>query len=212
VPGDTCVPAISGRNMKTTLMIAAILASGSLVEPARADEVKSGRVHYDFDLPPSKTLSLNIRSADVVIEGSDAPKLVISFDGEKSDQATDVKVTFKDKGDTVECGITDGPYNDFRILIEVPRHLNLIVRMPFGTMQISQVVGSKDVSLHSGDLNIAIGNPADYGHVEASVGTGEIDASAFHFETGGFARKFRKDGPGTFRLLVHIGAGQITLQ
>jgi hypothetical protein len=189
-----------------------LLSSAAVFGAAAFGEApQTGRVQYEFDLAPAKTLSLKIRSGDVVIEGSDAPKLSVSFDGEKSGRATDVKVTFNDKDDTVECAITDGPRNDFRILIAVPRNVNLIVRMPFGAMQILEVVGSKDVSLRAGDLDIDVGNTDDYAHIEASVGTGEIDVSALGVETSGFFRKFRKDGAGTFRLLAHITAGQLTL-
>jgi hypothetical protein len=197
--------------MKTPLASALLSFAIGFAAPVLPAESQTGGVRYEFDLAPGKTLSLKVRSGDVVIEGSDAPKLMISFDGEKSDEATDVKVTFKETGDTAECGITDGPRNDFRILIAVPRHLNLIVRMPFGAMRISEVVGGKDVSLRAGDLDIDIGNTDDYAHIDASVGTGEIDLSALNVETGGFFRKYHKDGPGTLRLLAHIGAGQLTL-
>jgi hypothetical protein len=198
-------------HLRNSVPCVLLIAAGLINRPATAGESGVGRVRYEFDLAPSKTLSLNIRSGDVVIEGADAPKLAISFDGENSGKATDVKVRFKDKGDTVECGITGGPHSDFRILIAVPRKLHLFVRMPFGAMQIADVEGSKDVSLRAGDLDIGIGAADDYAHIDASVGTGEIDLSALNVETGGFFRKFHKDGPGQYTLRVHIGAGQVTL-
>jgi len=198
-------------HLRNSVSFVLLVVAALSMRPAAAGESQTGRVQYEFDLAPSRTLSLNVRSGDVVIEGADAPKLAISFDGENSDKATDVKVTFKDKGDTVECGITDGPHNDFRILIAVPRRLNLVVRMPFGAMQISDIEGSKDVSLHAGDLDVGIGSADDYAHIDASVGTGEIDLSALNVETGGFFRKFHKDGPGLYELRVHVGAGQVTL-
>jgi hypothetical protein len=186
------------------------LASGSM--PASGEESQTGRVHYEFDIASGKTLSLKIRSAEVVIEGSDTTKFTIGFDGEKADHATEVKVTYKDKGDVVECGITDGPHNDFRILIGVPALTNLVVRMSAGVLQMSEVRGSKDVKMHAGDLDIDIGDADDYASIDASVTTGEIDVSALGAETGGFFRKFHRAGPGTFRLLAHMGAGQLTLQ
>jgi hypothetical protein len=197
--------------MRTILAMTAILASASLAPIAGADETQTGRVHYEFDLAAGKTLSLNVRSGDVLIEGSDSPKLTISFDGEKSDRATEVKVTYKDKGDTVECGIKDGPHNDFRILISVPRQLNLIVRMPAGAMEVSEIAGSKDIKMHAGDLDVDLVDVDSYASIDASVTTGEIDVSALNAETGGFFRKFHKSGPGSFRLVAHVGAGQVTL-
>lgn len=186
------------------------LASGSM--PASAGESQTGRVHYEFDIASGKTLSLDIRSAEVVIEGSETTKFTIGFDGEKADRATEVKVTYKDKGDVIECGITDGPHNDLRILIGVPSLTNLVVRMSAGVLQLSEVRGSKDVKMHAGDLDIDIGDADDYASIDASVTTGEIDVSALGAETGGFFRKFHRSGPGSFRLLAHMGAGQLTLQ
>ena len=192
------------------LLAVALLVAGSAA--FAADEAQSGRVHYEFDLASGKTLALTMRSAEVVIEGTESERLTIGFDGEKADRANEVKVTFNDKGDTVECGITDGPRNDLRILISVPTLTNLVVRMSAGVMQISEVKGSKDVKMRAGDLDIDIGDADDYASIDASVTTGEIDVSALGAETGGFFRKFHKTGPGSFRLVAHMGAGQLTLQ
>lgn len=195
--------------------IAAVLflgAVGSFSLPVMADETQTGRIHYEFDLASGKTLALTMRSADVVIEGSESPKLTIRFEGDKADRANEIKVTYKDKGDTVECGIKDGPRNDLRILIGVPELTNLVVRMAAGVLEISEVKGSKDVKMRAGDLNIDLGDADDYASIDASVTTGEIDVSALGAETGGFFRKFHRAGPGTFRLLAHIGAGQLTIQ
>jgi hypothetical protein len=183
----------------------------ALAATARADETQTGRVHYEFDLVAGKTLALNVRSGDVLIQGSDSPKLAINFEGEKADRATEVKVTYKDKGDTVECGIKDGPHNEFRILISVPRQLNLIVRMPAGAMEIAEVEGSKDIKMHAGDLDVELGDTDSYASIDASVTTGELDVSALNAETGGFFRKFHKSGSGTYRFVAHMGAGQVTL-
>ncbi|HZF17029.1 MAG TPA: hypothetical protein VE046_13895 [Steroidobacteraceae bacterium] len=198
--------------MKGIAAIATLVALASFSMTSAADESQTGRVHYEFDQESGKTLSLNIRSAEVVIEGSDTTKFTIGFDGEKADQATAVKVTYKVKGDVIECGITEGPHNDFRILIGVPAITNLVVRMPAGVLQMNEVRGSKDVKMHAGDLDINIGDADDYASIDASVTTGEIDVSALGAETGGFFRKFHRSGPGSFRLLVHMGAGQLTLQ
>jgi len=197
--------------MKTLITFAAIVAIVSCASPAGAEETQTGRVHYEFDLAAGKTLSLNVRSGDVRIEGSDSAKLTISFEGEKSDRATEVKVTYKDKGDTVECGIKGGPHNEFRILISVPRQLNLVVRMPAGAMEIAEVAGSKDIKMHAGDLDVDLVDADSYASIDASVTTGEIDVSALKAETGGFFRKFHRSGPGSFRLVAHVGAGQVTI-
>jgi hypothetical protein len=198
--------------MKANALLLFLAVLAGVAAPVMADETQTGRIHYEFDLASGKTLALNMRSAEVVIEGSESQKFTIRFEGEKADRAGEIKVTYKDKGDTVECGIKDGPRNDLRIVIGVPQLTNLVIRMPAGVLEISEVKGSKDVKMRAGDLNIDIDDADEYASIDASVTTGEIDVSALGAETGGFFRKFHRSGPGTFRLLAHIGAGQLTIQ
>jgi len=48
--------------------------------------------------------------------------------------------------------------------------------------------------------------------VEASVTTGSIDASAFGGSRDGLFRSFQKSGNGKYRLVAHVGAGDLTLK
>ena len=74
------------------------------------------------------------------------------------------------------------------------------------------VAGSKDVSLHAGELTVEVGDREAYARVDATVITGEVDASAFGESHGGLFRSFHHAGQGTDRLHVHVGAGQINLR
>jgi len=66
--------------------------------------------------------------------------------------------------------------------------------------------------LSAGDLTIEVGNAADYSHVRASVNTGDIDASPFGESRGGLFRSFEKFGKGKYKLMAHVGAGDLTLK
>jgi hypothetical protein len=68
------------------------------------------------------------------------------------------------------------------------------------------------VELHEGHLTIGVGDPADYAHVEASVTTGAIEASPFGESHGGMFRSFEKSGRGKYKLVAHVGAGDLTLR
>jgi hypothetical protein len=70
---------------------------------------------------------------------------------------------------------------------------------------------NKDVELSAGDLNIAVGNAADYSHVDASVMSGDLEAAPFKSH-GGLFRSFEKSGSGRYRLHTHVGAGDLTLR
>ncbi len=57
-----------------------------------------------------------------------------------------------------------------------------------------------------------IGKVEDYGRVDASVMTGDVEAAPFEVSKGGLFRSFEKTGTGTYRLHAHVGAGQVTLR
>jgi hypothetical protein len=96
--------------------------------------------------------------------------------------------------------------------VHIPHNSELYARVTAGDVTIENVVGSKDVELHAGDLTISVGNPDDYSSVEASVTAGDISASPFHEDHGGLFRSFRKSGTGKYTLYAHVGAGDLTLK
>jgi len=81
-----------------------------------------------------------------------------------------------------------------------------------GEMNVNGISGDKDVELHAGQLTMELGKPEDYAHVDASVLSGDLEASAFDVSKGGLFRSFDRSGPGKYRVHAHVGAGQIELR
>jgi hypothetical protein len=94
----------------------------------------------------------------------------------------------------------------------MPRITDLYARIPYGEVHVEGVEGNKDISIHAGDLTVSVGKSSDYGHVDASVMSGELDGEPFGESHGGLFRSFHKAGSGKYRLHAHVGAGQLTLQ
>ena len=132
--------------------------------------------------------------------------------GDRADRGREVTLSFKHFGNHGELRTTGGPVNNGpSIFIEVPKATNLYVRLSFGDLNIEGISGDKDVEMHAGDLNIEVGSPADYAHVDASVGAGDINAGPFGENRDGLFRSFEKSGPGRYKLHAHIGAGDLNL-
>jgi hypothetical protein len=168
---------------------------------------------FEVALPYDQKLSLDLRSGDYRVIGSTAEKVSVRTTGDRAEKGREVSLTFKHMNNHAELRMTGGPINNGpSILIEVPKASNLIVRLPFGDLTIEGVSGDKDVEMHAGDLNIAVGNPADYGHVDASVGAGDISAGPFGETKDGLFRSFEKTGTGRYRLHAHVGAGDLNLK
>jgi hypothetical protein len=168
---------------------------------------------FEVDLPYDQKLTLDLRSGDYLVAASSGEKISVRTTGDRAEKGRDVSLSFKHMNSHAELRLTGGPTNNGpTIEIGVPKSSNLIVRMPFGDLNIEGVSGDKDVEMHAGDLNIEVGNPADYAHVDASVGAGDINAGPFGENKDGLFRSFEKSGPGRYRLHAHIGAGDLNLK
>ena len=61
-------------------------------------------------------------------------------------------------------------------------------------------------------LNIQVGDPALYDHVNASVWAGEINGGPFGEGKEGLFRSFSAEGKGKYALEVKLKAGEVTFR
>ena len=165
---------------------------------------------FEADVKPWSRLMVRARSGAVEIVGSDRPRLKVTCEVKRLDQATKVRIDLRAGELRVEGGPDD---RQFRARIEVPNRLHLTVRVPAGEVKISDVVGDKDVELHAGDLTISVGNPSDYAHADASVTAGDLTATPVGVIKDGLFRSFSKDNAsGKYRLHAQVWAGDLVLR
>ncbi|MGC1906654.1 MAG: hypothetical protein WA715_22740 [Candidatus Acidiferrum sp.] len=168
---------------------------------------------FEIDFPYDQKLSIDLRAGDYKIVGGAGEKISVRSTGDHAEKGREVSLSFKHFGNHGELRTTGGPVKDGpSILIEVPKATNLNVRLSFGDLNIEGVSGDKDVELHAGDLNIEVGAAADYGHVDASVGAGDLSAGPFGETKDGLFRSFEKSGTGRYKLHAHVGAGDLNLR
>jgi hypothetical protein len=170
--------------------------------------------HHPFtaDFPSGGQLQMHVRSAEVHIVGSDQKKVEVSVGGRRGSDSDDMKAHFNRIDDSGDLRITGGPSSEVIITIRVPRNSDLRVHIFAGAVDVKDIQGNKDIELGAGDLTIGVGDPADYFHVEASVTSGAIDAPPFGESRGGFFRSFKRSGKGKYKLVAHVGAGDLTMQ
>jgi hypothetical protein len=167
---------------------------------------------FAVDFPSASNLRLHLRSGEFRIVGHSDNRVALHLSGRNADNARDLTVRFRRSDNTADLRVFGGPKNDLEVTIEVPSSAILFVRMPAGDLSIEGVSGDKDVELHFGDLTIAVGNAADYSHVDASVMSGDLEAAPFGESHGGLFRSFEKNGTGKYKLHAHVGAGDLTLR
>jgi hypothetical protein len=161
-------------------------------------------------------LSIQVRPGDIEISGADVSTVRVTCTTSHEDEDLGrISIHFHSGGGSgtleIEGGSTHNSGAHFRI--EVPRRSNLYVRSKAGDMKVFNVTGDKDVELFAGDLQIGVGDPAEYRHVDASLLAGNITATAFNVNKDGLFRSFSQDNPkGKYTLHAHLLAGDLILR
>jgi len=188
------------------VLLCSLISAAQSIRPAK----QLDHNHFELDFRRHGEVRMHIQPSALQISGSDEDKIKVNYwsDGEDS---SDVKVRLEASGNTANVYVGKGPHNGFHVEIHVPRKSDLYLRIMAGKVDIDNVTGDKNIELSAGDLTVQVGDAGDYSEVEASVYTGDLNASPFGVSKGGLFRSFHKKGPGEYRLYAHVGAGQIRL-
>jgi hypothetical protein len=196
----------------TSVLILTMLGVALALPQAPAD-VRDLRDHpFEAMLPPGTRLSMNLRSGDVHILGRDDDKLRVRVDSRDLNRVKEVTLRLDRSNRAAALEVFGGPQNDVHVTIEEPRASALEVRMSAGDLTVEGITGDKDVELYAGDLIIVVGDPKTYGHVDASVLAGDIEATPFGESHDGLFRSFDKTGAGTAKLHARVLAGDLILR
>ncbi len=122
------------------------------------------------------------------------------------------KVDVSVNGSQAVVKIKDTPHGNFHAIVEVPTTANVVVRLSGGELKMDAITGNKDVESYGGNVQITVGDPKDYAHVEAAVKAGDIDARPFGGSKSGLLQEFTWSGGGKYTLRAHLGAGNLVLQ
>jgi hypothetical protein len=188
------------------LLVVLILSTVSLAQDARIEEVGKSPVEAKFVSGGRIRMDLCASGAQII--GTNDTELHVSYHPERDN----VKVRLEISGARADLRVTGCSHNNFQLRIEIPKSSDLYVRMMAGQLDVEDVTGDKDVEVSFGQVNIDVGKREQYARVDASVNSGEINASAFDVEKGGLFRSFDQRGSGRYRLHAHVGAGQIDLR
>jgi len=200
------------RNAVRFLALAILSAPLVLAQSKKIEATDLPSHPFQVAFPSGNQLKMYLRSGDFRVIGREDDKITVRVEAKDPEKAKEIKVRFQKFDHSAELSISGGPKNDVQITVEVPKSTGLLVRMPAGQLELSDITGDKNVQLHAGELIVGVGNPADYSHVEASVTTGGLEAAPFGESHGGLFRSFHKEGNGKYKLYAHVGAGDLTLR
>jgi hypothetical protein len=158
------------------------------------------------------SIRMHLEAGGYTVTAGSSENIVVTFHTHTEEQLKRVKVEIKRTNTSADVYISETPHNNFQATIEVPRRSNLWVRLSAGELLVEGVEGDKDLEVHAGRIQTDIPHPEQYGHRDASVMTGSIEASAFDVSKGGLFRSFEQQGPGKYRLHAHVITGEIDLR
>jgi hypothetical protein len=160
-------------------------------------------------------LVIDARPAGVEIVGTDAETLRVSCTVDRDEYGGYVELRFDGTPGYGRLNITGSDLHNanLRVRIEVPKKTNLRFHMGAGEVTVEDVSGDKDVDLYAGQIRILSTGEGIYRSVDASVDIGDVKATAFGVDRGGFFRSFtRKLQTGEYRLRAHVMTGEIDLE
>jgi len=192
--------------MRTLFILLLLSTTIVLAQDANVDE--RGKSPVEAKFVPGGRIHMSLCPSGIEIVSADNSAVRISYHPERDS----VYVRLQISGDRADLRLTGCPHNNFQARIEIPKSSDLYVRMFAGQLDVRDVSGNKDIELSFGQLNVDVGKTEQYARVDASVNSGEINASAFDIEKGGLFRSFSQSGPGKYRVHAHVGAGEVDLR
>lgn len=159
------------------------------------------------------TLTVQSFPTGITVVGTDAATLRITCSHAPDPHAVRFVLSGEPGHERLTIHGSPGHQDNLEIRIEVPHRTSLRLHMGAGEVTVNNLEGDKDIDLYAGQINIAAGDTGDYRTVHASVDIGEVNASAWGVDKGGFFRSFtRTTADGEYRLYAHVITGQIDLQ
>ena len=208
-------PACVGWNMR---LVCAGAAAALAVACAAgwADTVGDCGHPIEAPLRSRSDLVIESRPAGITVVGTDAETIRVSCTVQHDADPLDYELRFSGTPGYGRLAIAgSGPVHNenLEIRIEVPRKTNLRIHTGAGEVKVEAVTGDKDIDLYAGQIMIDSPSDAAYKNVDASVMIGEVNASAYGVDKGGFFRCFtRTMAEGEYRLRAHVMTGEIDLQ
>ena len=168
----------------------------------------------DAPLHAHGSLTIDSRPAGIEVVGTEKEVVHVTCSARDAEAAERIKLRFAGGSGSGKLTISGEHVSNenLKIRVEVPRRTNLRVTMPAGQVNVDDVDGDKDIDLYAGQITISSSHEWDYRRVEASVDIGQVNASAFGVNKGGFFRSFtRRWKDGEYLLRAHVMTGQIDL-
>ncbi len=183
-----------------------VVVAGAVLAPSAA---RAQSKSADKAFVSGGKVDIHLDAGDYDVRAASDNHIRVTMSGTTANATIDVTVD----GKHADVTVRNTSHTNFTCVVEVPRVSDVAIRLSAGDLTVGPLTGSKDVESGAGDMKIAVGNPADYASVDASVRVGDLSGGPFGSADGGFvAHSIKKNGTGTRTFRAHLGAGDMKLE
>jgi hypothetical protein len=153
------------------------------------------------------SIEMHLDGGNYQIRAADTDQIRVSFGGNPGNATAELTTN----GNHANLAVKDTPHNNFQAFVDVPKTVDLVLRLSGGNLEMAAITGNKDIENKAGNVQIAAGSPSDYASVDASVGVGNLDAGPFGESNSVISHHSTWSGHGKHTLRVSLGAGNLEL-
>jgi hypothetical protein len=176
---------------------------------ARADDPPPNPITLPFT--SGGVIVMKIHQGEVEIVGTAEERISVSWQGRIRGADRNAKVRLEHPSEMEATLVIDGWDEHLRYRIEVPRRSDIAVHMRAGELKVGGIVGSMDIDLIAGEMNLQVPDPSRYRAVSASVTAGQLTAKPWRTDAPGLWRSLKASGGGDLELRARLIAGELTI-
>jgi hypothetical protein len=158
------------------------------------------------------TIRMKLHRGTMEIVGVPDDKITVSWHSRVPKDERDVSVRLERSAPKEATMVVDGPGERMRYRIEVPQHSDVVIDMQAGELQVHDILGSMDIELVAGEIDLRVADPGRYRILSAAVTAGELDARPWRANSSGVWQSFKVTGDGEYDLRVRLLAGQLVIR
>jgi hypothetical protein len=170
-----CASASVPKLNLSVLLLAAFCASCSSNVTLSTGRDDPPSLKADQPFPSAGSIEMQFDAGTYNIRPAGNDRIRVTFSGNSGNATAALAIN----GSRAMLSVKDTPHNNFKATVEVPGTADLMVRLAGGDLDMSAVVGNKDIDSKAGDVTVTAGSPNDYSTVDATVKIGDLDGGPF---------------------------------
>jgi hypothetical protein len=168
---------------------------------------RKGPNQFEAAFNPGGKVTLDLGVGGYHIQGTNENKIWVDVE---SYDRSEVRCQMEVSGTSAKVRL-EGPSNNFHATIYVPQRTDLSVDQSIGDLVVSNIEGNKKLGLGIGQMQIEVPSDAPRPSFDGSIIIGDLQASAWNVNKGGFFRGYYSGASGPYSIRAHVDIGELEI-